>query len=105
MFYGVNVRGLGRPDKHLDVIVFKPFCSLVGGMLGVIVLLEDPLSLSHLQLFKAFHHSILQNITILLCIHDPLNLCELPYSIPPHTTLYHKVIPSSMLDSRCCGSV
>src|SRR5277367_2165457 len=105
MFYRVNVRGLCRPDKHLDVIVFKPLCSQLGGMFGVIVLLEDPLSFSHLQLVKAFLHSILQNLTILLCIHDPLNLCELAYSIPPHTTPYHKVISSSMLNSRCDGSV
>jgi hypothetical protein len=105
VFYGVNVRGLGRPDKHLDVIVFKPFCSLVGHMLGVIVLLKDPLPFCHLQFFKTFYQPILQNIIVLLCIHNLLNLCELSNSIPPHTTPNHKVITPSMLDSRCDSSV
>src|SRR5882724_13340405 len=43
--------------------------------------------------------SITPSSKILLCIHDPLYLCELPYPIPPHTPPDHKIIPSSMLDS------
>src|SRR5882724_5443161 len=101
----VNIRGLGRPDKHLDVIVLKPLCCLFRGVFGVIVLLEYPLFLWYLQLLKTFHHSIIQNIIVLLCIHDPLYLCELPYPIPPHTPQYHKIIPSSMLDSGGGGPV
>src|SRR5258708_40351961 len=71
----------------------------------VIVLLECPLPLWHLQVFKTFHHSPIQDFTVLLSIHDPLNLWQHPYSIPPHTTPYHKIVPSSMLDHWCDGYV
>src|SRR5882724_8915372 len=101
----VNIRRLGRPDKHLDVIVLKLLCCLFRGVFGVIVLLEYPLLLWYLQLLKTFHHSIIQNITVLLCIHYPLYLCELPSPIPPHTPPYHKIIPSSMFDSGSGGPV
>src|ERR1700733_7963648 len=105
MLNGVNVRRLGRPGKHLDAIVFKPLCCLLGGVFWVIILLEYPLPLLHLQLLKAFLQPIIQNVTVLLCIHDPLNLYELPYPIPAHTTPYNKIIFSSMLDSGGGGSV
>jgi hypothetical protein len=98
---GVKVRGLGRPGKDLNVIVFKPLCCPFGGVFRVIV----PLLLGCLQPLKAFHQSIIQNVTVLLCIYDPLNLYELPYHSPPHTPPYHKIILSSMLDSglACLG--
>src|SRR5277367_5172447 len=105
MFYGVDVRGLCWPDHNINVVVFKPLGCLVGGVLGVIVLLKNPLPLYHLQLFKTFYHSLIQNFTVLLCIHDPLNLCEHSHSIPPHTPPYHKIVPSSMLDCRSCSPV
>jgi hypothetical protein len=92
---GVKVRGLGRQGKDLNVIVFKPLCCPFGVVFGVIV----PLLLCHLQLLKAFHQSTIQNVTVLLCIYDPLDLYELPYPIPPHTPPYHKIILSFMLDS------
>jgi hypothetical protein len=44
----VNGRGLGRLDKHLDVIVFKPLRSLFRGVFRVIILLEYPILLWHL---------------------------------------------------------
>jgi hypothetical protein len=95
---GVKVRGMGRLEKDLNVIVFKP---LFRGVFGVIVSLLH----CHLQLLKAFHQSIIQNVTVLLCIYDPLNLYEFPYPIPPHTPPYHKIILSFMLDSglACLG--
>src|SRR5882762_5455852 len=105
VFNGVVVRGLSWPGHDFNFIVFKPLCCLFGGMLWVIVLLKHPLLLCHLQLFKTFHHSPIQNFTILLCIHGHLNLCKHPYSIPPHTTPNHKIVPSSMLDCRSSGSV
>ena len=55
----VYVRRLGRPDKHLDVIVFKPLGSLLGGMFRVTILLEYPFLLWYLKLVKAFYHSII----------------------------------------------
>jgi hypothetical protein len=96
-----KVRGMDRPEKDLNVIVFKPLCCPFGGVFGVIV----SLLLCCLQPLKAFHQSIIQNVTVLLCIYDPLNLYELPYHIPPHTPPYHKIILSSMLDSglACLG--
>jgi hypothetical protein len=39
---GVNIKRLGRPDKHLDDIIFKPLGSLLGGMFKVIILLKYP---------------------------------------------------------------
>jgi hypothetical protein len=98
---GAKVRGMGRPEKDLNVIVFKPLCCPFGGVFGVIV----PLLLCHLQLLKAFHQSIIQNVTVLLYIYDPLNLYELPYPIPLHTPPYHKIILSFMLGSSlaCLG--
>src|SRR5258705_8948292 len=78
VFNGIEVRGLGRPLQRDDVIVRKPLICLFGGVLWDIVLLEVPLILSHLQTFKALLHS-LQNLTMLLTIHDPLNLYQLPH--------------------------
>ena len=99
MLNEVYIRGLGRPGKHLDAIAFKPlFC--LGGMFGVIILLKYPILLWYLQLVKAFLQSIIQNVTVLLCIHGSLNLYELSYPIPAHTPPYNKIIPSFMLD---CG--
>ena len=92
MLNRVEVRELGRPDKQLDVIVFKPLCCLFGGVFGVIVLLKYPLLLFHLQLLKAFHQPIIQNVTVLLCIHASLNLYKLFYPILPHTTLNFLVV-------------
>jgi hypothetical protein len=92
---GAKVRGMGRPEKNLNVIVFKLLCCPFRGVFRVIV----PLLLCHLQLLKAFHQSIIQDVIVLLCIYNPLNLYELPYPIPPHTPSYHKIILSSMLDS------
>ena len=55
--------------------------------------------------FKAFLHSILQNFTVLFCIHLFLNLYKLSHPILPHTTPYHKIVSSSMFDSWCCSLV
>ena len=105
MLNGVNVWGLGRPGKHLNAIVFKPLCSLLGDVFWIIILLKYPLPLLHLQLLKAFLQPIIQNVTVLLCINDPLNLYKLSNPIPAHTSPYNKIIPSSMLDSRGGDSV
>src|SRR3979490_2917834 len=61
-------------------------------MFWIIVLLEVPLILSHLQTFNALLHSLLQNLTILHCIHVPLHLYQLPHPIPAHTPPNHQVI-------------
>ena len=105
MLNGVYIRGLGRPGKHLDVIVFKPLFCLLGDMFGVIILLKYPVFLWYPQLVKAFLQSIIQNVTVLLCIYGPLNLYELSYSIPAHTPLYDEIISSSMLNCRCGGPI
>src|SRR5882762_5483457 len=105
MFNWVKVRGLGRPLKYLNVAVRKPLGCKSGGMFGIIVLLEVSFILLQIQLFKAFNHSTIQNLTILLCIHLSLNLYELSHPIPTHTTPYHEVVIPSMLDSQGCGSV
>src|SRR6266850_7299947 len=105
VFNGVQIRGLGWPGHDINVVILKPLGCLLGCVFGVIVLLKCPLPLQHLQLFKTFHHSLIQNFTVLLCIHDPLNLCKHPYSIPPHTPPYHEIVPTSMLDCRSGGSV
>ena len=100
MLNGVYIRGLGRPGKHLDAIVFKPLFCLLRGMFGVVILLKYPVLLWNLQLVKAFLQSIIQNVTVLLCIHGCLNLYELSYPILAHTPPYDEIISSSMLD---CG--
>ena len=105
MLNGVYIRGLGRPGKHLDAIVFKPLFCLLEGMFGVIILLKYPVLLWYLQLVEAFLQSIIQNVTVLLCIHGSLNLYELSYPILAHTPPYNKIIPSSMLDCGCGGLI
>src|SRR5258705_3866466 len=87
------------------MMVRKLLVCLFGGVFWVIVLLEVPLILSHLQPFKALLHSLLQNLTILLSIHHPLHLYQLPHPIPTHRSPNHQVIPPSMLDSWCGGPV
>ena len=94
MFNGIEI-GLAR--ILLEYIVFKPLVGLLKGVFWIIVLLKVTLSLLHLQCLKAFHQTILYNFTIFCSIHLPLNLYQLPHPIPPHTTLYHEVIPASML--------
>src|SRR3979490_275440 len=74
-------------------------------MFWIIVLLEVPLILSNLQTFNALLHSLLQNLTILHCIHVPLHLYQLPHPIPAHTPPNHQVITPSMFDSWCDGPV
>src|SRR5258707_11379663 len=105
VFNGVQIRRLSWPPEYLNIIIFKPLFGPFGGVFGVIVLLKVSLSILHLQLFKAFQHSMVQNLTVLLCIHLSLHLYQHSNSIPTHTAPYHKIIPPSMLHSRCCGSV
>src|ERR1700748_604478 len=57
VFNGVDVRGLSWPGHDFNIVVFKPLGCLLGGVFGVIILLEHPLPLWHLQLFKTVHHS------------------------------------------------
>src|SRR3979490_1913336 len=66
-------------------------------MFWIIVLLKVPLILSHLQTFNAILHSLLQNLTILHCIHVPLHLYQLPHPIPPHTPQTIKLFPPPCL--------
>ena len=105
VFNWVKVWELGRLWKYLNIIVFKPLGCLFWGMFGIIILLKDPFLFLHLQLLKAFRHSIFQNFTVLHCIHLPLNLSELSYSIPAHAHPYYEVISSSMLDCWCGSPV
>src|SRR5258707_12180039 len=105
VFNGIEVRGLGRLLQGSDIVVRKPLICLSGGVFWVIVLLEIPLILSHLQTFKALLHSLLQNLTILLSIHVPMHLNQLPHPIPTHTPPNHEVISPSMLNSWCGGPV
>ena len=50
---------------------------MLGCVFGIIILLKVTFILLHIQLFKAFLHSILQNFTVLFCIHLSLNLYKL----------------------------
>ena len=105
MLNEVYIRGLGRPGKHLDAIVFKPLFCLFEGMFGVVILLKYSVLLWNLQLIKAFLQFIIQNVTVLLYIHAPLNLYELFYPIPAHTSLYNEIISSSLFNYRCDGPI
>ena len=105
VFNGIQIWRLGRPFKYLNVVVLKPLLCLVGGVFGVIVLLKDPLILWYVQLFKAFHHSIIQNLIVLVSIHLPLHLYELPHPILTRRAPYHEIVASSMLDCWCCYAV
>src|SRR5271168_1164128 len=105
VFNGIEMWGLSRPVNHNNVVILKPTCGQPGGVFWIIVLLKIPLPLFHIQLLKALHYSFLQYFTILLCIHLSLHLYKLSHTIPAHTTPYHKVIPSSMLDCGCSGSI
>src|SRR5579864_3026908 len=105
VFNGVKVRGLCWPMNDNDVVVLEPSCCKSRGMFWVVVLLKVPLSFLHSQLFKTLHHSLIQNLTILHLIHLPLNLHKLFHTIPAHASPYHKIVPSSMLDSQCCSAI
>ena len=105
MFNGVNVRGLGRPAENFNFIILKPLISSFGCMFGVIVLLKDPFTLWHVQVFKAFLQYILQNLTVLLCIHFSLKLHKCLNSILAHASPYHEIVSSSMLDCWYGGPI
>ena len=69
----------------------------------VIVLLKVLLAL-HLQFFKAFHHPITQNLTIIVSIHLSLNLYKHPHTMrlfPPPCFTVGSVVQSEM-DSPLC---
>ena len=104
-FNGIEVWRLSRPVNYNDIIIWKPSCGQPGGVFWAIVLLKISLPLFNIQLFKAFHHSLIQNFTVLFCIHFSLNLYKLSHTIPAHITSYHKVIPSSMFDCGCRGLI
>jgi len=54
----VNIRGLGRPDKHLDVIVLKPLCCLLReDFLGSIVRRISTLSKGNTVVWGQWHPS------------------------------------------------
>src|SRR5260370_24471659 len=74
MFNGIEIRGLSRPVNNNNIVIQKPSCGQFRGVFWIIVLLKIPFSLLHIQLLKALYHPLIQNITILLCIHDALNL-------------------------------
>ena len=74
-------------------------------MFWIIVLLKVSLPLFHSQCLKAFHQTILQNLTILFSIHLPLKLYKISYPISAHTAPYHQVIPPFMFDCWSCSSI
>ena len=54
---------------------------------------------SGIQLFKAFHHSLIYNLIELINVHIFLDLYKLSNLIPIHTAPYYKIIYTSILDS------
>ena len=94
-----------RPAEDFNFIIFKPLISSFGCMFEVIVLLIDPFTLWHVQVFKAFLQCILQNLTVLFCIYPALNLYKCPNSIPAHASPYHETVSSSMLDCQYSGPI
>ena len=105
IFNWVNVRELRRPVGDFNSIIFKPLISSFGCMFGVIVLLKDPFTFWHVQVFKAFLQCILQNLTVLLCIHLALNLYKGPNSIPAYASPYHEIVSSFILDYQYSGPI
>ena len=80
-FNGIEVWRLSRPVNYNDIIIWKPSWGQPGGAFWVIVLLKISLPLFNIQLFKALHHSLIQNFTILVCIHLSLNFYKLSHTI------------------------
>src|SRR5215510_6777149 len=83
--------------KVFNTIVFKPLICPFRPVFWAIVLLGNPLPLLHLQLFKAFHHSLIQNLTVFYSTHDSLSFYKLSYFILSYTPPYHDVILASCL--------
>src|SRR3954465_7619901 len=50
-------------------MVFKPFLGPFGGVLGVIILLEDEVAGVEVIVFQSLEDMILRNLSIELCIH------------------------------------
>src|SRR5229473_5420319 len=60
-------------------------------MLRLIVLLKNGLLLKNSTFLYAQYRVVLQNGHILVSIHPPLNLCNLSYTLPAHTSPYHNL--------------
>ena len=84
VFNRINIKELSWPSHNINVVTLKPLGCPSVGVFGVIYLSKYTLCCEHLQLSKTFHHSPIQNVTILLYIYDPLSLGKHSYSIPPH---------------------
>lgn len=52
-----------------------------------------------IQLFKAFHHSLIYNLKELINVHIFLHIYKLSNPIPIHTAQYYKILPTFILDS------
>ena len=90
VFNGVKVWRLSRPIQKLDILLLKPDLGSSGGMLGIIILLENDIICRNSRIPHALQQSSLQNGHILFSIHPSLHLTQNPHTIPPYTAPYHE---------------
>src|SRR4051812_22348660 len=84
-------------------MVFKPFGGLLGLVFGVIILLKNNMSHLLTPILKTLLF-ILQNLSVELCIHSPINLASISHPFPCHTPPHHQG-PSSKLQSSFHQSI
>src|SRR4051794_38573561 len=82
VFNRVEVWRLGWPKHNNVFLVFKPLGGLLGLVFGVIILLKNNIGHLLTPILKTLLEFILQNLSVELCIHSPINLA--PYPTPSH---------------------
>jgi hypothetical protein len=78
-------------------MVLKPSLSLLAGVLGVIVLLEDDITCIFAKVVEAFLKVLLQDLDVEVPIHPPINPSCIPNSIPQHAAPDHHRSSSKLL--------
>ena len=64
----IQVWRLRRPFQHLDLVVFEPLTGEMGGVLGVVVLLEDDFFLLQLVELEGPEELVSEDVRVELCV-------------------------------------
>ena len=105
--YSIGFRS-GDCAGHLStwMLLSEKYCvSCWNVFLGVIVLLKVLLTLRHIQIFKAFHHSLPKYYSVYIFTWTPISNLTSFHLIPPHTTPHHKVVTPSIFNNWYCSLV
>ena len=83
---GIKVRRLCGPLHNLEILVCKPFLNDFGGVLGIVVMLEDHSLGINPIILRGLLEIILQDDKVEILVKDIINLDDITRSLPRYTT-------------------